>query len=76
MPRTMMNDATIAGGLIGRRFLQDRASDRYVEVKRLAECEVTGDFALLPFVSTGNELAAAQAGLTRATREVVLPAIA
>jgi hypothetical protein len=62
----------IAGGLIGNGFLKGRAADRYVEVKGLAEREVTADLALWPlrYVSTGSDLSVAQAGLTRSTREV------
>ena len=62
----------LAGGLIGQGFLKGRASDRYVEVKGLAEREVTADLALWPlrYVSTGSDLAVAQAALTRSTRQV------
>jgi hypothetical protein len=63
---------SVAGGLIGNGFLKGRAADRYVEVKGLAEREVTADLALWPlrYVSTGNDLSMAQAGLTRSTKEV------
>jgi uncharacterized protein len=62
----------VAGGMIGYGFLRGRAADRYVEVKGLAEREVTADLALWPlrYVSTGSDLTIAQAGLTRSTRQV------
>ncbi|MFL5402214.1 MAG: SIMPL domain-containing protein [Gemmatimonadales bacterium] len=62
----------LAGGLIGQGFREGRRSDRYVEVKGLAEREVTADLALWPlrYASTGNDLTVAQAGLTRSTRQV------
>jgi hypothetical protein len=61
------------GGLfIGHGFATGRAAARYVEVKGLAEREVTADLALWPlrYVSTGDDLAATQAQLTRNTRQV------
>jgi len=63
---------TLAGGFIGHGFASGRASDRYVEVKGLAEREVTADLALWPlrYVSTGDDLSAAQAQITRNTRQV------
>ena len=63
---------TLGGLLIGHGFASGRASDRYVEVKGLAEREVTADLALWPlrYVSTGDDLAATQAQLTRNTRQV------
>jgi hypothetical protein len=62
----------VAGWFVGRGFIQGRATSRYVEVKGLAEREVTADLALWPlrYVSTGNDLTVAQAGLTRSTRQV------
>jgi hypothetical protein len=62
----------LGGWFIGRGFTQGRSSVRYVEVKGLAEREVTADLALWPlrYVSTGNDLTVAQAGLTRSTRQV------
>jgi hypothetical protein len=61
-----------AGGLVGHGFFKGRESDRYVEVKGLAEREVTADLALWPlrYVSTGDDLNVAQAGLARGTRQV------
>jgi uncharacterized protein len=63
---------TLAGVFIGHGFASGRASDRYVEVKGLAEREVTADLALWPlrYVSTGDDLAATQAQITRNTRQV------
>jgi hypothetical protein len=63
----------LGGWLIGDGFARGRASDRYVEVKGLAEHEVTADLALWPlrYVSTGDDLGAAQAQLTRSTRQVL-----
>jgi hypothetical protein len=62
----------LGGWLIGRGFERGRASARYVEVKGLAEREVTADLALWPlrYVSTGDDLAATQAQITRNTRQV------
>lgn len=62
------------GGLfIGHGFASGRATDRYVEVKGLAEREVTADLALWPlrYVSTGNDLAVTQSQITRNTRQVL-----
>ena len=78
MDRPFWSALTVALGLglggwfIGHGFVQGRSSARYVEVKGLAEREVTADLALWPlsYVSTGNDLTVAQAGLTRSTREV------
>jgi hypothetical protein len=63
---------SLGGWFIGDGFARGRASDRYVEVKGLAEREVTADLALWPlrYVSTGNDLTAAQAQITRNTRQV------
>jgi hypothetical protein len=62
----------VAGVFIGHGFASGRAADRYVEVKGLAEREVTADLALWPlrYVSTGDDLAATQAQITRNTRQV------
>jgi hypothetical protein len=62
----------LGGWFIGHGFTQGHSSVRYVEVKGLAEREVTADLALWPlrYVSTGNDLTVAQAGLTRSTRQV------
>lgn len=62
----------LGGWLIGRGFERGRASARYVEVKGLAEREVTADLALWPlrYVSTGDDLVATQAQITRNTRQV------
>jgi len=63
---------SLGGWFIGDGFARGRASDRFVEVKGLAEREVTADLALWPlrYVSTGNDLTAAQAQITRNTRQV------
>jgi hypothetical protein len=61
------------GGLfIGHGFASGRAADRYVEVKGLAEQEVTADLALWPlrYVTTGDDLSVAQGQITRSTRQV------
>jgi len=62
----------LGGVFIGYGFVRGRAADRYVEVKGLAEREVTADLALWPlrYVSTGEDLAATQAQITRNTRQV------
>jgi hypothetical protein len=61
-----------SGLFIGHGIASGRATDRYVEVKGLAEREVTADLALWPlrYVSTGDDLGAAQAQITRSTRQV------
>ena len=63
----------IGGGLVGWGFVRGRSADRYVEVKGLAEREVTADLALWPlrFVSAGNDLATAQAQITRSYEQVL-----
>lgn len=62
----------LCGLFVGHGFAGGRAADRYVEVKGLAEREATADLALWPlrFVTTGNDLAVAQAQITRSTRQV------
>jgi uncharacterized protein len=62
----------LGGWFIGHGFERGRTSARYVEVKGLAEREVTADLALWPlrYVSTGDDLAATQAQITRNTRQV------
>jgi hypothetical protein len=62
----------VGGWFVGQGFIKGRATTQYVEVKGLAEREVTADLALWPlrYVSTGNDLTVAQAGLTRSTRQV------
>src|SRR5262245_44190584 len=63
----------IGGGLAGWGFARGRSSDRYVEVKGLAEREVSADLALWPlrFVASANDLAAAQAQIARSTEQVM-----
>jgi hypothetical protein len=73
LPAAILALGLVLGGwLIGYGFLRGRSADRYVEVKGLAEHEVTADLALWPlrYVATGDNLAVAQAGLTRSTRQV------
>ena len=62
----------LSGWFIGHGFIRGRSSVRFVEVKGLAEREVTADLALWPlrYVSTGDNLVVAQAGLTRGTRQI------
>jgi uncharacterized protein len=62
----------LGGWFIGHGLILGRSTARYVEVKGLAEREVTADLALWPlrYVSTGDNLPVAQAGLTRSTRQV------
>jgi uncharacterized protein len=63
----------VSGWFVGHGFATGRATDRYVEVKGLAEREVTADLALWPlrYVSTGDDLAATQAQVSRNTRQVL-----
>jgi hypothetical protein len=62
----------LGGWFVGHGFARGRATDRYVEVKGLAEREVTTDLALWPlrYVATGDDLAVAQGAITRSTRQV------
>lgn len=62
----------LGGWFIGYGFASGRATDRYVEVKGLAEREVKADLALWPlrYVTTGDDLGVAQAQITRSTRQV------
>lgn len=64
---------TLAGWFVGNGFARGRTSDRFVEVKGLAEREVMADLALWPlrYVATGDDLGVAQAGITRSTRQVL-----
>ena len=64
---------TFGGWFVGNGFARGRTSDRFVEVKGLAEREVMADLALWPlrYVSTGDDLGVAQAGITRSTRQVL-----
>ncbi len=63
----------VGGGLVGWGFVRGRSADRYVEVKGLSEREVTADLALWPLrlVASGNDLAAAQAQITRSYEAVL-----
>src|SRR5207247_8577348 len=53
----------LEGRFIGVGFARGRATDRYVEVKGVAERDVTADLALWPLrvVTAGNDLVVAQA---------------
>lgn len=63
----------IGGGLVGWGFSRGRTADRFVEVKGLAEREVTADLALWPlrFVASANDLSSAQAQITRSHQDVL-----
>jgi hypothetical protein len=63
----------IGGGLVGWGFAQGRSADRYVEVKGLAEREVTADLALWPLriVAAGSDLVTAQVQITRSYEAVL-----
>ena len=64
---------SIGGGLVGWGFARGRSADRFVEVKGLAEREVTADLALWPlrFVAAGGDVATAQAQITRSYEQVL-----
>jgi hypothetical protein len=64
---------TLGGWFVGNGFARGRTSDRFVEVKGLAEREVIADLALWPlrYVATGDDLGVAQAGITRSTRQIL-----
>jgi hypothetical protein len=63
----------VAGGLAGWGFARGRSTDRFVEVKGLAEREVTADLALWPLriAASGNDLASVQAQINRSYEEVL-----
>jgi hypothetical protein len=64
-----------AGGfLAGDGFARGRRSDRYVEVKGLAEREVTADLALWPlrYAVSSEDLADAQRQITHSTEQVLM----
>lgn len=63
----------VAGFAVGHGFSAGRATDRFVEVKGLAEQEVEADLALWPlrFTATGNDLAQVQSQVARDTRQVM-----
>ncbi len=62
----------LGGFFVGAGFARGRSADRYVEVKGLAEREVIADLALWPlrFAASANDLAAAQAQITRSTQQI------
>ena len=63
----------VAGFFVGHGFARGRSTDRYVEVKGLAEREVTATLALWPlrFSAASNDLADAQAQITRGHKAVL-----
>lgn len=63
----------LAGLFVGHGFSSGRSTDRYVEVKGLAERDVAANLALWPlrFVASAADLAAAQSQITRDTAEVL-----
>jgi hypothetical protein len=74
IPALVMALGLAVGGLfIGHGFSAGRARDRFVEVKGLAEREVTADLALWPlrYVTTGNDLGVAQAQIGRSTQQIL-----
>jgi hypothetical protein len=62
----------LAGFLAGQGFVRAKAADRYVTVKGVAEKEVRADLAIWPLhlVGADNDLAVANAKLTKSTRDV------
>jgi len=64
---------TVAGFFVGDGFARGRRADRFVEVKGLAEREVAANLALWPlrFAASGDDLAGAQAQITRSHKEVI-----
>jgi uncharacterized protein len=64
---------TAAGLFTGWGFARGRASDRYVEVKGLAEREVTADLALWPLrvAASAEDLGATQTQINRSTQQVL-----
>lgn len=63
----------LAGGLIGRGFVQGRIADRFVTVKGVAERNVDADVALwtIRHVSTGDDLASVQARVVKNHEAIV-----
>ncbi len=63
----------IGGGLIGSGFARGRASDRFAEVKGVAEQDVRADLAVWPIkiVAADNDLATAQSHLQNDIRGVI-----
>jgi hypothetical protein len=64
---------TIAGFFVGDGFARGRRTDRFVEVKGLAEREVAADLALWPlrYAVSAEALADAQTQITTSTRQVL-----
>lgn len=63
----------VAGLFVGDGFARGRRTDRFVEVKGLAEQEVTADLALWPlrYAVSADDLAAAQAQMTSSTQQIL-----
>jgi hypothetical protein len=61
-----------AGFLVGNGFVRAKAADRYVTVKGVSEREVRADLAVWPLhlVGADNDLAIANAKLTKSTADV------
>jgi hypothetical protein len=71
---TVLALGIVAGAaLVGTGCARGRASERFVEVKGLAEREVSADLALWPLrvAASANDLAGAQAQITGATQQVI-----
>jgi hypothetical protein len=62
----------LSGFLAGEGFVRAKAGDRYVTVKGVSEKEVRADLAIWPLhlVGADNDLAAANAKLTKSTSDV------
>lgn len=63
----------VGGLLIGEGFARGRSADRYVEVKGLAERDVTADLALWPlrYAASADDLTTAQGQITRSTETIL-----
>jgi hypothetical protein len=62
----------VGGFFVGDGFARGRRTDRFVEVKGLAEQEVTADLALWPlrYAVSADDLATAQSQITRSTQQI------
>jgi len=63
----------LAGFFVGNGFARGRGTDRFVEVKGLAERQVTADLALWPLriAASGDDLSAVQGQMGRSTQQVL-----
>jgi hypothetical protein len=70
---TLALGLAVGGLLVGHGFARGRSTERFVEVKGLSEREVVADLALWPlrFAASADDLAVAQAQITRSTQEVM-----